>query len=83
MKQRTSPAQGMVQEGPDSKSGFSPNTPKLNAALQHKNTKKTIKCVFDRYDFLITLTDGVKNKSIGITHAQMAQIFPKIREFLA
>ena len=83
MKQRTSSAQGMAQERPDAKSGFSPNIPKLDAALKHKNTKKTIKCVFDRFDFLITLTDGVENKSIGITHAQMAQIFPKIREFLA
>ena len=57
-------------------------TPKSNPVLKQKNTKKKIKCGFDKSHFLITLTDGVKNKSIGITRAQMAQLFPKIKEFL-
>ncbi len=64
-------------------SDFKTKVPKPDSNPKQRSLTKIIKCGFDRSHFLITLTDEVKNKSIGITRAQMVQIYPKIKEFLA
>ena len=63
-------------------SEFKTKVPKPDSTPKQRILTKTIKCVFDRSHFLITLTDGVRNKSVGFTRAHLVQLYPKIKEFL-